>query len=247
VNASARLIRDPIVQIAAAIWLGTAALYFVPGISHDFLERLGDRYNTLPLWPWAAAACVYSFSSVTVVNERRFFILQAMSFVALLAIELPWALERATNSVGWNITAEWCYFVYYGCQLASAARTRAGGFLAVLITAGAASALTVLALTRTAMYDGSWPSYLTYCAFDAGMAVVFWRLRRGASAAWAAIFAALTVTSLIVLATDVLDMFSYEEMLKLTSGMRTDILWTLPPLCYTLVARFGRQRLETAP
>lgn len=245
-SSAARLLRDPIVRLALAVWLGTAALYFVPGVSHEFLERLGDRYSTLPLWPWAAAACLYGFSNVRSREARRFWMLQALSFAALLIIELPWALEKATPRPAWDIAAEWCYFAYYACQLASAARTRAGVVGAVLIPAGAAAALTILALTYSATYGAAWPSYLTYCACDALMAVVFWRRRRGASAAWAAIFTGFAVTSLVVLATDVLDMFSYEEMLNLVSGMRTDILWTLPPLCYALVARFGRQRLDPA-
>ena len=48
-----------------------------------------------------------------------------------------------------------------------------------------------------------------------------------------------------MLVTDGLDMLWYENLLKIDSGMKTDIFWTLPPLAYVLVARFGRQRLET--
>jgi hypothetical protein len=238
--------RDPIAQIAVALWAGLAALYFIPGVAPGFLERLGDRYSTVPLWPWAAAACLYGFRRVTRTIERRFWMLQAASFLALLLIEIPWALARSGNTTGWNIAAEWCYFVYYGCQLASAAETRAGTARAALASAAAAVALSFMAITYRAVYDPAWPSYILYLVFDAGMAVAFWRRARGASAAWAPVLAGLAVTSAIVFATDALDMLSYESILKIDAGMKTDILWTLPPLCYTLVARVGRQRLEAA-
>jgi hypothetical protein len=243
----ARLARDPIARAAALLWLAMAALYFIPGVQRDFLERLGDRYSTLPLWPWAAAACVYGLRRVTGSKERRFWILQAVSFIALLAIEVPWALARLGNTPGWNIAAEWCFFVYFGCQLASAAETRAGVVAAGSASAAAAAALSVMALAYSAIYDPAWPSYILYVAFDGAMVVAFWHRARKESAAWSPIFAGLAMTSAIVLVTDALDMLSYEGILKIQSGMKTDILWTLPPLCYALVARFGRQRLEAAP
>jgi hypothetical protein len=238
--------RDPIAQIAVVLWAGLAAVYFIPGVTPDFLERLGDRYSTVPLWPWAAAACLFGFRRVTQTTARRFWALQAISFLALLVIEIPWALARAGNTTGWNIAAEWCYFVYYGCQLASAAETRAGAARAALAPAAAATARSFRAIAYSTVYDPAWPSYVLYLVFDAGMAVIFWRRARGASAVWAPVLAGLAVTSAIVFATDALDMLSYEHILKIDSGMKTDILWTLPPLCYALVARFGRQRLEAA-
>jgi hypothetical protein len=238
--------RDPITQIVVLLWAGLAAVYFIPGVTSGFLERLGDRYSTVPLWPWAAAACLYGFRRVTQTSERRFWTLQAISFLALLLIEIPWALARSGNTTGWNIAAEWCYFIYYGCQLASAAETRAGAAIAASASAAAAAALSFMAITYSTVYDPAWPSYILYLVFDAGMAFIFWRRARGASAAWAPVFSGLAVTSAIVFATDALDMLSYENILKIDSGMKTDILWTLPPLCYARVARFGRQRLETA-
>jgi hypothetical protein len=242
---SAALRRDPIVRITVLLWAGLAALYFIPGVPHDFLERLGDRYSTVPLWPWAIAACLYGFGRVSRPGERRFWTLQAVSFAALLVIEVPWALARAGNTTGWNIAAEWCYFVYYGCQLASAVETRVGAAGAALASAAAAAALSVMAIAYSTVYDPAWPSYILYLVFDGAMAFVFWLRARNAPVPWAPIFSALAVTSAIVFATDVLDMLSYEEILKIQSGMKTDILWTLPPLCYALAARFGRQRLET--
>jgi hypothetical protein len=50
------------------------------------------------------------------------------------------------------------------------------------------------------------------------------------------------MTSAAVFAVDVLDWLSYEEILNMKAGARTDILWTLPPLCYALVARLARSR-----
>jgi hypothetical protein len=198
----------------------------------------------LPLWPWAAAACVFGLGAVRNPRDKRFWHLQAASFVALLVIEVPWAFSRASDTAGWNIVAEWCYFAYYACQLTSATRTRAGAVSAVVMSAAAAATLSVLAVTRVELYNGAWPSYFLYLTFDVAMAVVFWRARRTATAAWAWIFAALAVTSAVVFATDVLDMLSYEEWIHMSAGMKTDILWTVPPLCYALVARLGRQRLE---
>jgi hypothetical protein len=239
-----RLFRDSIVRAALVVWAGTAAVYFVPGISHTFLERLGDRYSTLPLWPWTAAACVYGLGRVKTREERRFWFLQAASFMALLAIEVPWALDKASVNTTWNIVMEWCYFTYYACQLMSGTRTRAGTVGAACACAAAAAALSIMALTYLPMYDSAWPSYLTYLAFDAAMAAVFWRCRRVSPRVWSSIFAGLVFTSALVFVTDALDMFSYVEWIRMPAGMKTDILWTLPPLCYVLVVRVGRQRLE---
>lgn len=242
----ALLLKDPIARVVTALWLGTAALYFLPGVPADFLVRLGDRYSTLPLWPWAAAACVFGLSRVTNPAQRRFWLLQAASFAALLAIEIPWALSRAGNTAAWNIAAEWCYFAYYAFQLISVARTRRGALLAGVTSIAAAVALSLMAATHSVAYDNAWPSYLTYLAFDAGMVIVFLRQRPHVSARWSAIFLGLALTSAVVFATDTLDMFSYVKWLNLPSGMKTDILWTLPPLGYALVARLGRQRLDPA-
>lgn len=242
-----RLLRDPIARVALIVWAGIVLLYFLPGVPADFLERLGDRYSTLPIWPWASAACVFGLANVRNRDERRFWQLQAVSFSALLAIELPWALARAGNTPAWDITAEWCYFVYYACQLASAARTREGATNAVAACVAAAAGLTAMALLRKAAYDSAWPSYITYLAFDAAMLIVFLRRRRDASAAWSGIFLGLAITSAIVLVTDGLDMLWYENLLKIDPGMKTDIFWTLPPIAYALVARFGRQQLDPAP
>lgn len=238
--------RDPIVRVVVLLWLGLLALYFLPGIPADFLERLGDRYSTLPLWPWAAAACVFGISRVRDASDRRFWRLQAFSFAALLAIEIPWALARASSTPGWDAAAEWCYFAYYACQLASAVESRTGRVRAVAVCAAAAAVLSVMASMGSPLYQAGRPSYFTYFAFDIGMALVFWRRSEGATGAWRAVFYGLAVTSGIVLATDVLDWLSYEGALGLVAGMKSDILWTLPPLCYALVARFGRQRLDPA-
>lgn len=241
-----RLLHDPIVRAAFVIWVGTAALYFLPGVSKDFLERLGDRYSTVPLWPWAAAACLYGLGRVNAREERRFWILQAASFAALLAVEVPWALERASVNTTWNVVMEWCYFAYYACQLMSGTRTRAGIVRAAVACGAAAALLSSMALAELPIYDSAWPSYLTYLAFDVAMAAVFWRARRVSPPAWSVVFAGLAMTSALVFVTDALDMFSYVEWIQIPAGMKTDILWTIPPLCYVLVARLGRQRLEPA-
>ena len=239
-----RLLNDPIVRVVSVLWLAMAALYFLPGVPQDFLERLGDRYSTLPLWPWAAAACLFGLNKSANAGGRRFWTLQAASFIALLAIEVPWAVARASDTPAWNIAAEWCYFAYYAGQLMSAARTRAGMIRAGLVCVVFAAALSVMALAAGPLYDSARPSYFAYLAFDAAMCVIFWRLRTRASGTWSMIFAGLALTSAIVVATDTLDWLSYERVLNMVAGMRTDILWTLPPLCYALVARFGRLRLQ---
>ena len=241
-----RTFRDPITRVVVLLWLGLAMLYFLPGISPDLLARLGDRYSTLPLWPWAAAACLVGVAGIRNAADRRFWMLQGFSFIALLAIEIPWAVTRKSNTVVWNIAAEACYFAYYGCQLASVAQTPAGRIRAWIACALFAVGLSVLALTTWPVYAAAHASYLTYLLFDASMAMAFWRARTRMSGAWSPIFTGLALTSALVLATDALDWLSYVGTLNLVAGMRSDILWTLPPLCYAVVARFGRQRLAAA-
>lgn len=240
------LARDPIARVVALLWLGISALYFLPGVPVDLLQRLGDRYSTLPLWPWAIAACVYGIAGVRNSADRRFWKLQALSFTALLSIEAPWALARATDTPAWNIAAEWCYFAYYAFQLTSAAESRTARIRATALCVLAASSLSVLVLRSSAVYDTGRPSYVAYLAFDLLMTTMFWRLRARVTGARSVVYAGLAITSAIVFATDVLDWLSYEKVLGLVAGMKTDILWTLPPLCYALVARFGRQRLDSS-
>lgn len=236
-----RLLRDPIARIALALWAGTAAVYFVPGVPADFLVRMGDRYNTLPLWAWAAAGCIYGVAAVGDRSERRFWWLQAVSFWALLAIEVPWALANGNNSASWNVASECCYFVYYLCQLLSVARTRSARAAAIGVPVAVAAALSLMAVRGSALYDGAWPSYLSYLAFDLTMAIVFWRMRSGADARWSGIYTGLAITALLVFGTDVLDMLWYVGWITMDSGTKADLLWTLPPLGYALVSRFGRE------
>jgi hypothetical protein len=107
------------------LWIAMAALYFIPGVPGDLLQLLGGRYSTLTFWAFAVAACLDDLNKSD-AEARRFWKLQAASFAALLAIELPWALSRATDTPAWNIAAEAAYFAYYAYQLMSAAKTRAG-------------------------------------------------------------------------------------------------------------------------
>jgi hypothetical protein len=238
----ARLLKDPITRIVTLLWLGLAALYFIPAVPPDFLERLGDRYSTLPLWPWAAAACLFGLTKEAPAPARRFWALQALSFAALLAIEVPWAMASASDTPAWNIAAEWCYFAYYACQFMSAARTRAGMIRSLLVSVSFAAALTAMALTGASIYNSARPSYFTYLAFDIAMTIFFWRLRGRSTGTWSMIFTGLAYTSALVFVTDTLDWLSYEEILHMVAGMKTDILWTLPPLGYALTARLGRLR-----
>jgi hypothetical protein len=241
-----RLARDPIALVLLTLFTGLAALYFLPGVPQAFLQRIGDRYSTLPLWPWAAAACVVGLAEVRDPRMRRFWYLQGLSFTMLLAIEVPWALAATSDGVGWYVAAEWCFFGFYGAQLVSAMPTRRA---AVAISAGAAvlaMALTWIALALPVMYNDGWPSYGAYLTLDLAMAVTWWRCRASAAPDWRLVYGCLFVTSLIVVGTDVLDLLWYNSFLPLDSGQATDILWMLPPLAYGLTARAGRLRLESS-
>lgn len=143
-----RAFNDPITRVVVLLWVGLTALYFLPAIPAELLERLGNRYSTLPLWPWAAAACFLGVAEICSAADRRFWQLQGMSFIALLAIEIPWALLREHNTAAWGIAAEACYFIYYACQLASVAQTRSGRIRASIASALFATGLSVLALTN---------------------------------------------------------------------------------------------------
>lgn len=232
-----RLLRDPIAIAVSLIWLAMAALYFLPGVPRDLLELLGDRYSTLPLWALAGVACLAGLDRTADAEAKRVWRLQAASFAALIAIELPWALALATDTPAWNIAAEVTYFAYYLYQLTSATTTRAGVVRAGVVCALFAIALSALTIVAAPVYDTGRPSYFTYMLFDTAMAFAFWRLRRRSRDAWPMVFTGLALASTLVFALDVLDWLSYEKILNLRAGMRTDILWMLPPLCYALIAR----------
>jgi hypothetical protein len=239
-----RLMRDPIARIASALWALLAAAYFIPGVSPDFLARLGDWYSTTPLWPWAVAACLVEIGTVPAGRARRFWVLQGTSFAALVAAEVPWALARSSDAAAWTIAAEICFGAYYAGQLASSARTARGAISGVTLVVVTWTGLTVLAVTLPGAYNAGWPSYAAYLTFDAALALLFWRRRRGAESGWGGIYTGLAVTSALVCFTDVVELMWWIEVLPITSGMKTDLLWTLSPLAYTLVARTGRLRLE---
>jgi hypothetical protein len=242
-----RLLRDPIARVLLALFAGLTSLYFLPGVPHEFLQRIGDRYSTLPLWPWAAAACVVGLARVGDARMRRFWSLQGASFVLLLAIELPWAMAANSTGIGWYVAAEWCFLAFYGAQLVSAMpTTRAAAAIGAGATAVAA-ALTWIALRYPVMYNDGWPSYGAYLALDLVMAFTWWRRRASATGDWRIVYGWLLVTSIVVFGTDVLDLLWYNSFLPIDSGQATDILWMLPPLAYGLTARAGRLRLESGP
>jgi hypothetical protein len=241
-----RLLRDTTVRVALLLWAGIASLYFLPGVSPDFLVRLGDRYSTLPLWPWAVVACLLGVGRASATVARRFWILQAWSFIALLSIELPWALAQGSDTQTWNIAAEWCYFGYFACQLMSAARTASERAIAAGASTMLAAGITAVAIWHQPFYESGWPSYLTYLGLDAALLIAFWRRRRGAvTTAWAVTYTAFAAAVALALVIDTLDLLWYVGVLPWDSGMRTDILWTLPPLAFILAARLGHQHLDT--
>lgn len=240
-----RLFRDPTTRIALMLWAGTSTLYFLPGVPADFLERLGDRYSTLPLWPWAIVACLIGTARLD-ADARRFWTLQAASFFALLAIEVPWALAAGGDEMTWNIAAEWCYFAYFGFQLMSAGRSRSERAVAAAVAVACAAGLTALAWWRPALYEGGWPSYLAYLGLDMLLIIAFWRRRRDAGPAWTAIYTAFTAAVVVATVVDGLDLAWYLGFLPWEAGMKTDIVWMLPPLAFILAARFGHQHLDPA-
>lgn len=236
------LLRDPIARIVVGLWGLIAAAYVVPGVPPGILERLGDQYSTTPLWPWAVAACLVGLGDVPSGRARRFWGLLALSFGALIVAEIPWAFMRSSDALVWLIATEICFCVYYGGQFAAAASTTRGTLATAASVAVVCVSLTTLAIVHEAAYHDGWASYATYITFDLALGLRYWQCGRTAIPAWRCVYTSLALASALVLVTDVLELLWFLWLLPVESGMVTDLIWTLPPLAFTLVVRAGRLR-----
>lgn len=228
-----------------ALWSLIAAAYVIPGVPSDLLVRLGDQYSTTPLWPWAVAACLVGIGDVPAGRERRFWTLLGISFAALIVLEIPWAFMGASDALIWMLSAEVCFCAFYAGHLAATARTGRGAFMLVALVVVVCSSLAGLALVHESAYHDGWASYLTYITFDVILIVRYWQCRQGATPVWRRVYTGLALVFTLVGGVDVVDLLWFLWVLPFEPGLPTDLLWTLPPLAFTLVVRAGR--LDTAP
>jgi hypothetical protein len=246
-----RLAKDPIVRSALVLWVVVAAFYVIPGVPADVRVRLGERYSTLPMWPWAIAAALVGLAAVRLDWLRRVWRLQAASFVCLLGIEAARGAANDTSALAWDLTAEWIFLAYYACQLMAGAEALGAGsarpalrrsarrlVIGLCLVAGAG--LTLLATQVHAVYESTWPSYVTYLILDAGTAWTWWRARALYANPLRAAFTGLALASCLFFATDFLDLLYYTQVWQFQTGTLFDLCWTLAPLCFVLTIRAGR-------
>ena len=248
----ARLLKDPVVLTSLAMAAAVAAFYVVPGVSHDVLLRLGDKYSTLPLWPWAIVASLVGLRNAAPAWARRMLRFQAASFVCLLAIEAARAAAGNTATLSWDIAGEWMYLLYYAMQLLSAdealgidadgARRRHTARIATVVACAlGAFGLTLCAIYFPQAYAGVLPSYVVYLALDLAVACLFFRAGAATAPAWRSTVRGLALASALFFATDLLDLLYYRESRwSLETGTAWDLLWTLPALCFIVAIRIGR-------
>lgn len=247
----ARLSRDPIVRIALLLWATVAAFYFVPGVPADILLRLGEKYSTLPMWPWAIAAALVGLDAVKVPWVRHLWELQAASFVSLLVIEAARGAAHDTSALAWDLAAEWIFLAYYALQLMATAEALGAGLarpalrrsarqLVITLCLVVGTALTLLATMVPALYEATWPSYVTYVILDGSTAWLWWRARAMHNNPMRAAFAGLALASVLFAATDILDLLYYTQVWRYPTGTLFDLCWTFAPLCYVLAIRLGR-------
>lgn len=248
----AKLIKDPLILTSLAMVAAVAAFYVVPGVPANVLLRLSDRYLTLPLWPWAAAASLVGLQNVTPAWSRRMLRFQGGSFTCLLAIEAARAAAANSTTLSWNIVGEWLYMSYFAQQLLSAAeatgadaanaRRRQSVRASVLVACTiSAVGLTLCVVYFPQAYGSELPSYAVYLALDLAAAWLFFRAVASTSPAWRLTVRGLALASALFFATDLLDLLhDRQNSWSLPTGTAWDLLWTLPALCFIVAIRLGR-------
>lgn len=246
--------RDPFVRAALATWGVIAAFYVIPGVSPAVLERTGDHYTTLALWPWAIAACLNQLAGLEHVWERRTWRLLAASFACLLATEVAWGVALNSEGVALNIATDWIYVAFYALQglaaveLVGAAGSRARwriGVLAACLAAGATHS--ALATLHGEAYTGGFSTSVMCLILDAATALLFVRSSRLAGTPrWRVACLGLAASMALFFVTDVVNAFHYSDVWSLDSGTPWDLLWTLPVVAFVVTIRAARLKQGSA-
>lgn len=249
------LLKDWTVVLALLLWLGSLALYALPGVPESWVVAFGSRFYALPSLISIVIAAWVGLFRLPEPTERRFWAVLGTGFAAWLIVSLPWAL---ISDEGWSheldLLMEFGYLLYY-IFLILAIELRPHevhtGSLAEkerqLRTAG----LTVLAFYilwyfalvpasfAPEQYATALPSFYMYLLLDIFIiGRLLWMRRETWSVRWSLLYAWLAVAAAVVTLGDLLEAFAYviDERL-LTPGQWLDHLWTIPGVIFTIAIR----------
>ena len=249
------LLKDWIVGLAVLLWLGSLALYAIPGVPESWLVAFGSRYYALPSLVSIVCAAWIGVSRLPDASERRFWVVLGCGFAAWLIVSLPYAF---VNAADWthelDLLLEFGYLVYYVLFiLAIEMRPHEvhTGSLAerenLLRTAG----LTVLgfyllwyfalvpASFSPEQYETAIPSFLLYLLLD--MVIIsrlLWMRRETWSVRWSRLYAWLATAAAVVMAGDVFEGFAYlTKQTLIVPGGWQDHIWTVPGVIFTIAIR----------
>ena len=249
------LLKDWTVVLALLLWLGSLALYAIPGVPDAWVVAFGGRFNALPSLISILIAAWVGVSRLPDANERRFWIVLGTGFAAWLVVALPWAFISADAwSAELDLLMEFGYLLYYiffilaielrphevhtGTLAEKERRLRTAG-----LTVLAFYILWYFALVPASFaplqYATTLPSFLMYLFLDGVIiARLLWMRRESWSVRWSLLYAWLASAAAVVMLGDLLEAFSYltDERL-LTPGQWLDHLWTVPGVLFTIAIR----------
>jgi len=249
------LLKDWIVGLAVLLWLGSVALYAIPGVPESWVLAFGTSFYPIPSLVLVVCAAWVGVSRLPDASERRFWVVLGSGFAAWLTISIPYAfIDDANWTHELDLLMEFGYLVYYILFiLAIELRPHEvqTGSLAekenVLRTAG----LTVLgfyllwyfalvpASFSPEQYETAIPSFLMYLLLDVVIiGRLLWMRRETWSVRWSLLYAWLAAGAALVMLGDLVEGFAYvtnEDLLA--PGGWLDHLWTIPGLVFAVAIR----------
>lgn len=249
------LLKDWTVVLALLLWLGSLALYAIPGVPDAWVVAFASRFYAIPSLVSVLIAAWVGVRRLPQATERRFWIVLGTGFAAWLMVALPWAfIGGADWSHELDLLMEFGYLLYYiffilaielrphevhsGTLAEKERRLRTAG-----LTVLAFYILWYFALVPASFapqqYATALPSFYMYLLLDIVIiGRLLWMRRESWSVRWSLLYAWLAAAASVVMVGDLLEAFAAvtDERL-LTPGQWLDHLWTIPGVLFTIAIR----------
>ena len=260
-SAAGALLRDPVMQLAAWLVAAEVALVAVPVVDPSTVVAIGAARFQIP---FLAAAVVAAFSSLNRTvsrDERRFWQTLGVGCLGwLVTATLATVFPRRANSPVRDATVAAGYLCFYVPLMVAV-------WLKPHLPQVAGRGLNArrFGWWGLGLFSVCWIGYsLVPQIIDPAWSIVLPSVRAGGpmfigldviivggfieeaidseSPRWTVLYASIAMAMGAVLVTDVLDTQAARQLMHLSSGTGTDVIWGVPPLC--LLVAFRLRHLE---
>ncbi len=249
------LLKDWTVVLALLLWLGSLALYAIPGVPDGWVSAFGERFYAIPSLVSILIAAWLGVSRLTEATERRFWSVLGTGFAAWLMVALPWGLISAEQwSRDLDLLMEFGYLLYYiffilaielrphevhtGTLAEKERQLRTAGLTVLAFYLLWYFALVPVSFTPV-QYGIALPSFYMHLVLDIIIiGRLLWMRRESWSVRWSLLYAWLAVAAAVVMLGDLLQAVAHvTDVRLLTPGQWVDHLWTVPGVLFTIAIR----------